>query len=132
MKHGKEEIETTPTISGNNDKIWVNFSFRLLFFVPIKIKLVAHYRHASIVVINYIDILLFNKWGFLLSNYHNNLAVNASSVCKCNFILILLTIYFGEKIEHFEYDYPTQRQYSHTLYWFICGLLLFCCQIFLE
>ena len=50
----------------------------------------------------------------------------------CNFILILQLLFsiFGEKIEHyFEFDYPTQRQYSHNiiLLYLLCRFFD-CCQ----
>ena len=65
----------------------------------------------------------------ITSYYINTSAVKSSSVCTCNFILILqLFSIFGEKIEHyFEFDYPTQRQRSHNSFLlYVLMLSLFC------
>ena len=47
----------------------------------------------------------------------------------CNFILILLQLFsiFGEKIEHvFEFDYPTQKDNIHTIFFVYIFLVDFC------
>ena len=112
--HMNQDGDTTPTIRGNdlndNEKthhVQLRSWYLKIFFVVRKMMNSQFFLHKVLFLYN--DV-------FSTSYYINTSAVKSSSVCMCNFILILqLFSIFGEKIEHyFEFDYPTQRQRSHN------------------